>query len=294
MPIEPLSANDRPSTVRPKTIGVRHSWATSATVWIVVGILAAAQRYTRGRIGDHPIAFTKALAAYLPAIVVWTAVTPVIWWSARRLPLSGHRRWRNLALHVTAGSVFVVGLNLLVLTASQLGGSTTLGAQTIGREWFDLTISRSAPTLVAYLFIVVLSQWLGDRSAVWSSGGEQTVMIPTAPYLERIPVNSSGRIVLLDVDDVQWIEAKGNSVLIHIKGREYRLRETLRKVEHRLDPARFARIHRSTVVNLKSVASFEHFSHGDYDVLLDDGTLLRLSRTFRDRVIGRVGAAMNG
>lgn len=103
-------------------------------------------------------------------------------------------------------------------------------------------------------------------------------------YLEQIAVRRADRIDLVRVDDVDWIQAEGNYVLLHAGGARHLVRETLSRVVARLDPRRFLRIHRSTVVNLARVASLYPASHGDYTVVLADGTQLAMSRTYRDRL----------
>jgi two-component system, LytTR family, response regulator len=105
-------------------------------------------------------------------------------------------------------------------------------------------------------------------------------------YLSRVPIRTSGRIVLVDVATIDWLEAADNYVRLHAEKREYLLRETLASLESQLDPDRFARIHRSAIVQIDRIAELHPASHGDFDVLLRDGTRLTLSRTWRDRLRG--------
>lgn len=103
-------------------------------------------------------------------------------------------------------------------------------------------------------------------------------------YLERIVVRSGGRILILRVDDIDWLEAASNYVRIHAGGRQYLLRETMSNLESRLDPGRFVRIHRSTIVRLDRVRELEPLFQGDYVLILEDGTRLTSSRGYRDRL----------
>jgi two-component system, LytTR family, response regulator len=105
-------------------------------------------------------------------------------------------------------------------------------------------------------------------------------------YLSRVPVRTGDRIVLVDVTTVDWLEAADNYVRLHVQNREYLLRETLASLESQLDPNRFARIHRSAIVQIDRIAELHPATHGDFDVLLRDGTRLTLSRTWRDRLRG--------
>ncbi len=108
-------------------------------------------------------------------------------------------------------------------------------------------------------------------------------------YLSRLAVRAGTRIVLLDVEAIDWIQAADNYVTLHASGREYLLRESLSVLERQLDPSRFARIHRSTIVNVGRVAELAAATHGDFDVRLRDGTRLVLSRTWRERVEQALG-----
>ena len=91
-------------------------------------------------------------------------------------------------------------------------------------------------------------------------------------------------------DDVDYVEGAGNYVRIHARGRTLPLREGLGEVAARLDPARFVRIHRSTVVNVASVRALRHCGRGEYEVELVSGRTLKLTRTYRDRLRSLLGA----
>jgi two-component system, LytTR family, response regulator len=103
-------------------------------------------------------------------------------------------------------------------------------------------------------------------------------------WLERFAVECSGRITIIPVDTVQWIEAQDYYVQIHAAGKEHLLRESLRNLETRLDPRRFARVHRSAIVNIGCVKQLRRRTHGEYALLLEDGTELKLSRTHREQL----------
>jgi two-component system LytT family response regulator len=108
-------------------------------------------------------------------------------------------------------------------------------------------------------------------------------------YLSRLSVRAASRIILVDLATVDWIEAADNYVRLHAGSREYLLRETLARLEQRLDPERFVRIHRSAIVQVDRVSELHPASHGDMEVVLRNGTVLTLSRTWRDHVQGLFG-----
>jgi two-component system LytT family response regulator len=103
-------------------------------------------------------------------------------------------------------------------------------------------------------------------------------------FLERIVVRSGGRILILRVEDIDWLEAASNYVRIHAGGRQYLLRDTMSNLEARLDPDQFVRIHRSTIVRLDRIKELEPLFQGDYVLILEDGTRLTSSRGYRDKL----------
>jgi len=92
-------------------------------------------------------------------------------------------------------------------------------------------------------------------------------------------VKSRGRVVFVRTDEVDWIEAAGNYVALHARSKVHLLRETMSGLESQLDPARFQRVHRSTIVQLDRVRELRPKPAGDYEILLRDGTALPLGRT---------------
>jgi two-component system LytT family response regulator len=108
-------------------------------------------------------------------------------------------------------------------------------------------------------------------------------------YAERLMVKAEGRIRFVPLAEVEWIEAADNYVRLHARGERHLVRETVRSLEHRLDPAKFARIHRSAIVNLARIRELQPTFNGEYAVLLDSGAKLTLSRSYRDALRIRLG-----
>jgi two-component system, LytTR family, response regulator len=108
-------------------------------------------------------------------------------------------------------------------------------------------------------------------------------------YAQRVLVRSDGRIRLVPVAEVDWIEAADNYVRVHAGVERHLVRETMAAMEARLDPARFARIHRSTIVNLARIRELQPTFNGEYAVLLHTGAKLTLSRGYREALRSRLG-----
>jgi two-component system LytT family response regulator len=103
--------------------------------------------------------------------------------------------------------------------------------------------------------------------------------------IERFAVRTRDRFVIVPAADVRWIGAAGNYAELHLPGASHLVRATLAQIEAGLDPKRFARIHRATLVRLDCVREVIPATHGDCDVVLDDGETLKLSRRFRSRLL---------
>lgn len=107
-------------------------------------------------------------------------------------------------------------------------------------------------------------------------------------YLTRLMIKAAGRVVLLKVSEIDFIEADGNYAKLHVGRKAHLLREKMHDLEARLDPAKFVRIHRSVIVNLDRIKELHPHFNGDYIVILDDGRQLRLSRTRRENLEARL------
>jgi two-component system LytT family response regulator len=110
------------------------------------------------------------------------------------------------------------------------------------------------------------------------------------PFAERLVVNTAGRVVFVKVADIDWLEAAGNYVTIHAGREKHMFRETLRNLSDRLDPARFVRLHRSSVVNVDRLRELLPWARGEQVAVLNDGTQLPIGRAFRERLM----SVMNG
>lgn len=103
-------------------------------------------------------------------------------------------------------------------------------------------------------------------------------------YPERLIVKSSGRVFFVRTEEIDWVEASGNYVKIHTKNDAHLLRESMKNMEAKLDPKIFVRIHRSAIVNIDRIKELEPWFHGEYIVIMQNGTRLTASRVFSDRL----------
>jgi two-component system LytT family response regulator len=102
--------------------------------------------------------------------------------------------------------------------------------------------------------------------------------------LDRVLVKADGRAFFVRTDEIDWVEAEGKYVRLHAGRQTYLLRAGISELELQLEPKKFLRIHRSTIVNVERIKEMRPWFHGEYEVVLNDGTRLRLSRRYRPKL----------
>jgi two-component system LytT family response regulator len=104
-------------------------------------------------------------------------------------------------------------------------------------------------------------------------------------YLKRLAVKTTGRTIFLLTDEIDWIESAGNYLKLHSGRDSHLIRERMSQLEIRLDPEKFLRIHRSTLVNIDRIKEMQPLFNGDQLITLRDGKQLTMSRTYRDKLL---------
>jgi two-component system LytT family response regulator len=141
-------------------------------------------------------------------------------------------------------------------------------------EWARAQIERNQIHAFSQRLVALLEDYQGRHKTAPAQ----------AQTLARVMVKSAGRIFFINAEEIDWIEAEGCYARLHTGRQSHLLRETMSALEARLDPQLFLRIHRSTIVNRARVKELLPQSHGECIVLLHDGTQLRLSRSYRDKL----------
>ena len=149
-------------------------------------------------------------------------------------------------------------------------------------ERFEMTMARVSKRM--------------DESSVREFGQRILRMVSAEPSgnlpLDRLVVKSGGSTRLVRVNDIDWIEAAGVYANLHIGGKEVLYRAALNELAERLDPVRFVRVHRSAIVNIESILHLEPISHGEFEVILKDGSRSKISRTYRKQLEKRLGQSL--
>ena len=161
-------------------------------------------------------------------------------------------------------------------------------------ERFDLALQRARARIEGGHLAGLSHRLLALLRSVQEGRDEPISLVDSPPQqpTDRLAIRSGDRILIVKVDDIDWIEGAGVYARLHVGTKTHLLRETLTNLAEQLDPERFVRIHRSTIVNRERVRELRSYFHGEYIVLLEDGTQLKLSRTYRDSlesIAGRLG-----
>ena len=137
-----------------------------------------------------------------------------------------------------------------------------------------------------------LAAVLAEVGPVEAPTAEEPPGARKARAVERFLIKGGGRMHVVPVEEVDWLEAAGDYVRLHVGEKTHLLRETMGAIEAQLDPQHFARIHRSTIVNVERIRELQPYFNREYIVVLKDGTKLKLSRSYRERLDVHFGGGL--
>lgn len=231
------------------------------------------------------------------SILVTLALVPAILAFDRYFPIARGTARRGLAAHALFTVPFSLAHVVSMVTIRKLvyglhGLRYDFGHWPTELFYEYLKDFRSYAGLLAiiYLYRFVLRRLQGEAEFL-SEGREEA---EAAPVTDRFLVKKLGREFLVRVEDIDWIEASGNYVNLHVGGRAYPLRETMARIGERLAAAGFARVHRSAIVNLERVAELEFFDTGDGRARLGTAEEVPVSRRYRRSLRSRLERRVAG
>jgi DNA-binding LytR/AlgR family response regulator len=215
------------------------------------------------------------------------SAAPVVVMMVRRFPVAGSHVWRHGAIHVLSSVAIAFGLILASCVLAPMFGigdtrpvEVALPAH-LAANWMLLTF-----TLGAFAALVHALPFARIEAPV--------VPAQASGFLSIVPVGVRGRVSLVEMAAVDWIETQGNYLALHAGAATHLIRETSVAFEAKLDPARFVRIHRRTIVAIDRVRELAPMSNGDAVVRMADGQELKVSRGFRARVRQMLEATLAG
>jgi hypothetical protein len=214
-------------------------------------------------------------------LLVWLLVPVLSWWLGK-FPLTRTDWWRSLPAHLLATVPFSLvhtgGMVLLRKFAYRIAHDS----YDFGPFW-DNWLYEFRKDYFTYFIILgallafrVYGLWLDARAR--SPGGDSP--------LDRLVVRKRNREFILEPGDIDRLEADGNYVVVYAAGESYRLRNSLESLARRLGERRFARVHRTHVVNIDRIREIQPWDHGDYRIVLKDGSFVNFSRRYRSRLTG--------
>ncbi|MEP7326164.1 MAG: LytTR family DNA-binding domain-containing protein [Gemmatimonadota bacterium] len=186
--------------------------------------------------------------------------------------LDGFEVLEALGVETAPAIIFVTAFDEFALRAFEVSAVDYL-LKPIDSARFELALSRARERLARQSRVPDLQ--LEQLMEFWQA---------RQGLATRFVVREGGKISFVRVQDVDWIDAAGNYVRLHAAGRQHLVRDTMKAVEARLDPAIFVRVHRSAIVNIDRVTALEPYFHGEYVVIMRDGSRLTSSRSHSERL----------
>ncbi|WP_460760597.1 LytTR family DNA-binding domain-containing protein [Lysobacter fragariae] len=232
-------------------------------------------------------------AAWEPVVWEWTshtvalALVPATLWFTRRYSLHFDTWRRNLPM-LALGSVAWSLVHVVGMISARKVIYAMQGDHYGGDDWPTVFFYEYLKDIRHYAGLVVFIEVY--RLLIRRLQGEASLLatpddappIESIERPERFLVRKLGKEFLIAAADVEWLQASGNYVNLHVRGRDYPLRTTMATIEAQLDPARFVRVHRSYIVNLDCVGEIDPLDTGDARISMRDGTSIPCSRTYRD------------
>jgi DNA-binding LytR/AlgR family response regulator len=211
------------------------------------------------------------------------AITPLVFALTRRFPIEGEAWLGRAAIHLAGDAGLAAAL---ILAAGMLAWTLGFDRRPLATALLD---QFAVDGLLLFFAVAALG---GIAHAVLFFRRAQNAMGAPPPaaagYLSAVPVRTRGKVEILPLSAVGWIGTEGNYLALHAGAATHLIRETSVRFEASLDPARFTRIHRQTIVALDRIRAIATLPGGDATVTLDDGTELRMSRSFREAVKAKI------
>ena len=181
--------------------------------------------------------------------------------------------------------IFVTAFDRFAVRAFEIHALDYL-LKPVKEERFNASLARARAAVAGVRDGSMIRRFWEMATEVRASVGQS--LLPQVT--DRIPVKTHGRVMIVNVAEIDWVEADGDYVSVHVGAKSWLLRETIAAAEERLALSGFVRIHRSTLVNIYRVRELLPLSKGEFTVVLRDGTELKLSRNYRfalERLLGR-------
>jgi hypothetical protein len=243
----------------------------------------------------RPVAAWEPVLWELSSVLVIGLLVPVVAAFERRFPLRWDQLRHHLPWHLGASLAFCL-VHVLAAVLLRRAGYAAMGSHYQVGDWTTQLAYEYLKDVRTYVMILVAI--LSYRFVLLRLQGEARVLdapespgptpntapaqAPPPERPERFLVRKLRREFLIAAGDIEWLQAQGNYVGLHVRGHDYLLRSTLADFLEQLDPARFVRVHRSYAANLDHIAEIEPLEAGDARLRMRDGTQVPCSRRYRE------------
>lgn len=255
--------------------------------WTLYGLFFASQSYLRTSYYGYPAEWQNILVVWLICAYAWALLTPPVLWLYRRVPFENKNRFRFLYVHIPAAVFFSLIHLALYTTIRPLllpgSGDWLTNFQHIVVEEFHVDVLIYFSILaINYAFNYIFKPRETEISAIDVRDFARDNSAAEKPaFPERLTVKENGRIILVDVSQIDCVTSEGNYVKLHTKNKAYLLRETMNGMEVKLDPDEFVRLRRSTLVRIEQIREFRPLFNGEFEVILKSGAKHISSRRYR-------------
>jgi hypothetical protein len=234
--------------------------------WVVFLLALEPGNKLHARSLGHTLAVDREVLRIGIAALLGCSTAPLILALNRRFPIFGAGRWRSIAIHVAGAATlsFVLIMISCVLAAWVLMGKPAPSLDEIRGQ----LVANWLLLIFALCAFAVLSQAMHRR--------------PKTPPASAIAVKTRGRLGYVDLASIEWIEAQGNYLALHVGGQSHLVRETLQRFARRLDKDRYVRVHRRAIVAIDLIREIQPLANGDSTLILQSGQTIRASRNYRE------------
>lgn len=247
-----------------------HAWVM--LYWLAFLLVLEPGNIQRASQAGQALSWSHEAIRILVAALLGTTVTSAVQALVERFPLRGPHRRRHLLIHATG----VAGLALILVVVSCLLAAWIFAGQWLPSwdEICDQLVGNVTLLMFALAALTALVQANLPRTAL------PAPVATTAPMLTHVDVKRRGQSLSLPLSEVDWIEAQGNYIALHVGTQQHLLRDTMSRFGARIDGARFIRIHRSIIVAADRIQKVEALPNSDMLLYLKSGVSLRASRSY--------------
>ena len=279
------------------------TWLASFAIATLLGMAVALQRWYTFRGPNKPPSFWDA--AYIqPQLIpwyAWAAIAPVLMLVLDRMPWGELRTWRRVVTYA-------------VLAIVAIGVQATLAGFALGWWWsfpspvpmdptwhiaFELRNRTTLSVLIVWIITATYHASVRAYGAprvsrelepVPPPAPEPAVVAVQAPSVASGPLalRTADRILFVDPQTIDWVEADGDYVVVHVGSSSHRIRETISSIEQRVRSEQLVRVSRSAIVNLSSIREMQRWFRGNFVIILRDGTKVTTGARYRDRIVRRI------